>query len=201
MVGPRRTAEGTGMDEDPIRDPIADLERAADERRSELERVSEAAAEGAPVDAGHKTEVEQAFVGAQQQYEQAVAGRAQELTKVWHSLWIDVLKVRLGNRPSPERAEWLVTLSRATGIPEWAIHNVVRQEAAEGDPRERDDPPTAALIERADALAEKQRQRFARRRVVARQLGVAGEELPPTDTPTGHGSGAGSEGRTATPSP
>ena len=91
-----------------------------------------------------------------------MAGRAEELTKVWHSLWIDVLKVRLGNRPSPERAEWLVTLSGATGIPEWAIHNVVRQEAAEGDPGERNDPPTAALIERADALAEKQRQRFAR---------------------------------------
>jgi hypothetical protein len=199
MVGTRRTAEGTGMDEDPTRDPIADLERAADERRSELERVSEAAAEGAPVDAGHKTEVEQAFVGAQQQYEEAIAGRAQELTKVWHSLWIDVLKVRLGNRPSPERAEWLVTLSRATGIPEWAIHNVVRQEAAEGDPRERDDPPTAALIERADALAEKQRERFARRRVVARKLGVA--EVPPTDAPKGPGSGAGSPDRTATLAP
>ena len=198
MVGTRRTAEGTGMDEDPTRDPIADLERAADERRSELERVSEAAAEGAPVDAGHQTEVEEAFVGAQQQYEQAVAGRAQELTKVWHSLWIDVLKVRLGNRPSPERAEWLVTLSRATGIPEWAIHNVVRQEAAEGDPRERDDPPTAVLIERADALAEKQRERFARRRVVARKLGVAGEE-PSTDASTGRGSGTGSPGRTTTP--
>ncbi len=198
MVGTRRTAGRTDMDEDPTRDPIADLERVADERRSELERVSEAAAEGASVDPGHQTEVEQAFVGAQQQYEQAVAGRAEELTKVWHSLWIDVLKVRLGNRPSPERAEWLVTLSRATGIPEWAIHNVVRQEAAEGDPSERNDPPTAALIERADALAEKQRQRFARRRVVARQLGVAGEE-PPSNAPTGHDTGAGSAGRTATP--
>ena len=134
-----------------------------------------------------------------------MAGRAQELTKVWHSLWIDVLKVRLGNRPSPERADWLVTLSRATGIPEWAIHNVVRQEAAEGDPRERDDPPTAALIERADALAEKQRQRFARRRVVARNLGVAGEQSPSTDAPTGQGPGTGTRrpeprtGRTATP--
>jgi hypothetical protein len=172
------------MDEDPARDPIADLERAADERRTELERVSQAAAEGTAVDAQRKTEVEQAFKGAQQRYEQAVAGRAEELARVWHSLWVDVLKVRLGNRPSHERGEWLATLSQATGIPEWALHNVVRQEAAEGDPGERSDPPTAALIERANALAEKQRQRFARRRAVARHLGVPAQN-PPVDPPQG----------------
>jgi hypothetical protein len=158
------------MDEDLTRDPIADLERAADERRTALERVSEAVAEGEPVDPERKTEVEQAYHGAQQQYERALAGRAEELARVWHSLWIDVLKVRMGNKPSHERGEWLATLSQATGIPEWALHNVVRQEAAVGDPAERGDPPTATLIERADALAEKQRQRFARRRAVVRSL-------------------------------
>ena len=162
------------MEIDPTPDPITDLERAAEERRTALERVSEKEAEGAAVDPAHRTEVEQAFHETQKRYEEALAGRAEELARVWHSLWIDVLKVRLGNKPSHERGEWLATLSEATGVPEWALHNVVRQEAAEGDPAERGDPPTMALLERADALAEKQRQRFARRRAVVRQL-----ETPP----------------------
>jgi hypothetical protein len=162
------------MEIDPTPDPITDLERAAEEQRSALEQVSEKEAEGAAVDPAHRTEVEQAFHETQKRYEEALAGRAEELARVWHSLWIDVLKVRLGNKPSHERGEWLATLSEATGVPEWALHNVVRQEAAEGDPAERGDPPTMALLERADALAEKQRQRFARRRAVVRQL-----ETPP----------------------
>ena len=158
------------MEIDPTPDPITDLERAAEEQRSALEQVSEKEAEGAAVDPAHRTEVEQAFHETQKRYEEALAGRAEELARVWHSLWIDVLKVRLGNKPSHERGEWLATLSEATGVPEWALHNVVRQEAAEGDPAERGDPPTMALLERADALAERQRQRFARRRAVVRQL-------------------------------
>ena len=162
------------MEIDPTPDPITDLERAAEERRTALERVSEKEAEGAAVDPAHRTEVEQAVHETQKRYEEALAGRAEELARVWHSLWIDVLKVRLGNKPSHERGEWLATLSEATGVPEWALHNVVRQEAAVGDPAERGDPPTMVLLERADALAEKQRQRFARRRAVVRQL-----ETPP----------------------
>ena len=162
------------MEIDPTPDPLTDLERAAEERRTALEQVSEKEAEGAPVDPAHRTEVEQAFHETQKRYEEALTGRAEELARVWHSLWIDVLKVRLGNKPSHERGEWLATLSEATGVPEWALHNVVRQEAAVGDPRERGDPPTMALLERADALAEKQRQRFARRRAVVREL-----ETPP----------------------
>ena len=156
------------MEIDPTPDPCTDLERAAEEQRSALEQVSEKEAEGAAVDPPTAPRWSRPSTRRRSGMRRPSAGRAEELARVWHSLWIDVLKVRLGNKPSHERGEWLATLSEATGVPEWALHNVVRQEAAEGDPAERGDPPTMALLERADALAERQRQRFA---PVARSCG------------------------------